>query len=196
VTATVNHTLYAKWTAEAASTYTVTFDAQGGIAPSPATITVTAGATYGTLATTSKAGYIFGGWWTGANGTGSQVLSTTSVTATANHTLYAKWTAEAASTYTVTFDAQGGIVPNPATITVTAGATYGTLATTSKAGYIFGGWWTGANGTGSQVLSTTSVTATVNHTLYAKWIPDEEESTLIDIQFGDGSNVDIIFGGN
>jgi uncharacterized repeat protein (TIGR02543 family) len=72
--------------------YTVTFDAQGGAAASPVSMTVTNGATYGTLAATARSGYAFGGWWTGAGGTGSEVTSATTVTITAAQTLYAKWT--------------------------------------------------------------------------------------------------------
>jgi uncharacterized repeat protein (TIGR02543 family) len=75
-----------------ALTHTVTFDGQGGMAPSPASVSVTYGLTYGTLATTTRAGYSFGGWWTGPGGTGSQVTAATTVTITASQTLYAKWT--------------------------------------------------------------------------------------------------------
>ncbi len=163
VTATANHTLYARWTA---NSYTVTFNAEGGAAPNPASKSVTFGATYGPLATTSRAGYTFAGWWTGPGGTGTQVLTTTVVATASNHTLYARWTA---NTYTVTFNAEGGSAPNPASKSVTFGATYGPLATTSRAGYTFAGWWTGPGGTGTQVLTTTVVATANNHTLYAKW---------------------------
>jgi len=163
VTATANHTLYARWTA---NTYTVTFDANGGVAPTPASKIVTFSLTYGTLATTSRTGYTFGGWWTGAGGTGAQVLSTTTVTTASNHTLYARWIA---NTYTVTFDAEGGTAPNPATKSVTFGAPYGALATTTRTAKTFGGWWTGAGGTGTQVTAATLVTNAAHHTLYAKW---------------------------
>ena len=80
------------------STYTVTFDGQGGTAPVPASKSVTYGSTYGTLATTSRTGYTFGGWWTGAGGTGAEVTATTAVTITSAQTLYAKWTATMTST--------------------------------------------------------------------------------------------------
>jgi len=84
------------------ATYTVTFDGQGGTAPSPASKSVTYNSTYGTLATTTRTGYTFGGWWTATNGGGTQVLDTTVVTNTANHTLYAKW-----SVTTVSITRQG-----------------------------------------------------------------------------------------
>jgi uncharacterized repeat protein (TIGR02543 family) len=149
------------------TTYTVTFNASSGTSPSPATKLVNTDSAYGTLATTTRTGYTFAGWWTGVGGTGSEVLATTIVTASANHTLYAKWTA--AATYTVTFDPQSGTTPSPLTKTVTSGSTYGILATSTRTGYTFAGWWTGPAGSGEQVITTTPVTITAAQTLYAKW---------------------------
>jgi uncharacterized repeat protein (TIGR02543 family) len=91
--------------------YTVTFDAQGGTAPSPASKTVTYGATYGTLATTTRTGYTFAGWWTGSGGTGSEVTSGTTVTTAANHTLYAKWIAIPTWIITQNVGANGSAAP-------------------------------------------------------------------------------------
>ena len=176
-----DHTLYAKWIA---NTYTVTFDAEGGSAPNPASKVVTFGLTYGALATTSRAGYTFGGWWTGDGGTGTQIQTTTVVATAADHTLYARWVP---NTYTVTFDAEGGSAPNPASKVVTFGLTYGTLATTARAGYTFGGWWTGDGGTGTQIQTTTVVTATSNHTLYARWVPNTYTVTF-DAEGGSAPN--------
>ena len=88
-------TLYAKWTGR---TYTVTFNARGGSSLSPASKTVTMGATYGTLATvTPPAGKVFSGWYTSAGG-GTLVESTTQVTTASDHTLYAHY-AEKAQVY-------------------------------------------------------------------------------------------------
>jgi uncharacterized repeat protein (TIGR02543 family) len=69
----------------------------------------------------------------------------------------------------VTFDAQGGSI-SQADATVTNGLPYGALPTPAKEGHSFAGWYTEAGGTGTQVLANTLVTATANHTLYAKWI--------------------------
>lgn len=146
--------------------YTVTFDAQGGTTPNPTSKAVTYGSTYGTLATTTRTGYIFGGWWTSTGGTGTQITSGTTVTITSAQTLYAYWTP---ITSTVTFDAQGGTTPNPTSKIVTYASTYGTLATTTRAGYTFAGWWTSTGGTGTQITSATTVTITASQTLYANW---------------------------
>ena len=61
--------------------------------PAPAS-QVTYDATYGTLATTTREGYTFAGWFTSGY-RGTQVTSGTTVTTAANHTLYAQWTANA-----------------------------------------------------------------------------------------------------
>jgi len=57
--------------------------------------------------------------------------------------LYARWNC------VVSFDANGGTTPVPATnMIVLFGGPYGSLATTSRAGYAFAGWWTNAGGAG------------------------------------------------
>ena len=148
----------------AANTYTVTFDEQSGTTPVPLSKVVTFDSTYGPLATTTRTGYTFAGWWTAASG-GTEVLSTTTVGITANQTLYAHWTA---NIYTVTFDAQGGTTPS--TQPATFDSTYGTLPGTTRTGYTFDGWYTLASG-GTEVLSTTTVTTASAQTLYAHWSP-------------------------
>ena len=116
-------------------TYTVTFvDPEGGT-PNPTSKTVTQGATYGTLATISKTGYNFDGWFTNDD---IQITSSTVVNLTDDQTLYARWTPKS---FTVTFyDAYS--TPNPTSKTVTYGDTYGDLAQISRAGYNFDGWYT------------------------------------------------------
>lgn len=71
-------------------------------------------------------------------------------------------------TYTVLFDPEGGTPPNPGTIQITCGETYGTLPSTMRSGYSFGGWWTAASG-GTQITSSTTVSTTSDQTLYAHW---------------------------
>jgi uncharacterized repeat protein (TIGR02543 family) len=68
--------------------------------------------------------------------------------------------------YTVTFDPAGGTV-EPTTIQVESGKTISVLPTPTKSGSSFGGWYTGANGTGNQFTTSTAVTG--NITVYAKW---------------------------
>ena len=119
-------TLYAKWTG---NTYTVTFDAEGG-SVTPSTQDKQFSSTYGkasdgvsdqSLPIPTKTGYTFDGWWTGDNGTDTEVTDTTTMFTASNHTLYAKWVANA---YTVTFDAEGGSV-SPASQNKLYNSTYG-----------------------------------------------------------------------
>jgi uncharacterized repeat protein (TIGR02543 family) len=120
------------------------------------------------LPTVEREGYSFDGWWTGAEGGGTQITKDSLVTVTSNQTLYAKWTP---NTYTITFDAQGGIILNPANKTVIYGEAYGELATTVKVGHTLVGWWTGVDGTGTMVTSEATVATASEQTLYAKWTP-------------------------
>ena len=132
---TGDHILYAHWTP---ALYMVTFDANGGTCTT-SDKQVTYDSTYGTLPTPTRTGYTFDGWYTAATG-GNKVTSSTQVTVTQNHTLYAHWTR---ATYIVTFNANGGSV-SPTTKTVTVGSTYGDLPTPTREGYTFVGWFTGS----------------------------------------------------
>jgi len=144
-------------------TYTVTFNANGG-SVSTTSKTVTKGSTYGTLPTPTRTGHDFAGWFTAASG-GTQITASSTVSITANQTLYAHWTAK---TYTVTFNSNGGGTPSPASKTVTYGSTYGTLATASRTGYTLAGWYTAASG-GTQITASSTVSITAAQTLYAHW---------------------------
>jgi uncharacterized repeat protein (TIGR02543 family) len=163
VTRTIDHAVHARWTANA---YSVTYDSEGGSAcPQQG---VTFGAIYGPLCEPTRAGYTFGGWWTGDNGTGNTVTADTVVVTASNHTLYARWTARS---FTVTFLAPDGTPPSPAIRVVTFGAAYGALASTTRAGYTFLGWWTEAAVGGTQVGTQTLVSRAEDHALHARWEP-------------------------
>ena len=69
----------------------VTFDPNGGTVDTTEK-SVFYGQAYGDLPVPTKAGYTFVGWFTAASG-GTQVTADTVVTAVANHTLYAQWSA-------------------------------------------------------------------------------------------------------
>ena len=71
--------------------YTVTFNANGGGNLSMSSKIVYSGSQYGTLPSTSRAGYSFNGWFTAPSG-GTRIIESTSVTIAGNHVLYAQWT--------------------------------------------------------------------------------------------------------
>jgi uncharacterized repeat protein (TIGR02543 family) len=158
-TVTENITVYAKWTV---TQHTVTFNADGG-SPATQTRTVNSGSSVGSLPSApSKTDYAFCGWYTGTNGGGTQFTASTTVSG--NMTVYAKWTV---TQYAVTFNADGG---NPAMQTKTAnsGSSFGSLPSApTKTGYTFGGWYTTANGGGTQFTASTTVSE--NMEVYAKW---------------------------
>ncbi len=56
------------------------------------------------------------------------------------------------------------------TFTYTAGATYGALPVPERADLVFAGWYTGPNGTGEKITSSTAVKP-ASLSLYAKWDP-------------------------
>ena len=85
----------------------------------------------------TRDGYTFGGYYSGTGGSGTQYYTADMTSATnwnvaAAATLYAKWTA---NEYTVTFNANGGTEPVPASRSVTYGEAYGELAETTREDY-------------------------------------------------------------
>jgi uncharacterized repeat protein (TIGR02543 family) len=156
------------------TTYTANFNTQyyltmsmgtGGNSVSPGRGWYTSGQIV-SIGATPYGGYSFSSWSGSGSGSYSGGSNSTSVTMNGPITETANFTGIVS---TVTFNSQGGTTPNPATLNVTYGSTYGTLATTSRTGYTFGGWWTGINGTGTQVTAATIITITEAQTLYAKW---------------------------
>lgn len=87
-----------------ANTYTITFVFPGGSLVSSEnnskTKTVTYGEPYGKLADVEKPGYTFIGWYTEENG-GTKIDENTIVEITQNTSLYAHWTANTNTPYTV-----------------------------------------------------------------------------------------------
>lgn len=129
------------------------------------------------LPTVSREGYTFDGWYTKATG-GDKVTSikVDPSTGAYSQTLYAHWSA---NTYTLTYDknnpdtasvGESDITLKPAASSVKAkyDSAWGTLATASKPGYVFLGWYTKPDG-GTQVTSSTIVRG--NLTVYAHWRP-------------------------
>jgi len=166
-TVTTNITVYARW---ASNSYTVTFDKNtadaGSTAAVPPSKSVSHGTTLGTLPTApTRPGHTFLNWDTEPDGSGTPVTINTAVTT--NITLYAQW---AAKTYTVTFDGNGVTMPNPATRTVSHGASLGSELPDGPArtGYGFAGWYNTSNASGGTQF-TASTTVTTNITVYARW---------------------------
>ena len=158
------HTLYAHWMRNAGGY--VSLDPNGGSCGTK-TMMVTYDKPYGTLPAAYRDGYHFDGWFTAKTG-GSKVTEDTIVPFSPGLTLYAHWTkGTIASTYTITFDGNGGSV-SQSSKTVTNGERYGTLPTATREGYSFDGWYTAETG-GSVVTASTIVSLAANQTLFAHW---------------------------
>jgi len=166
VSRTEEHFLHAIWK----QTPKINFDSQGGSSPIPASIIVESGERYDVLATTTKDGYRFDGWFTSPKAGVGDLITSNSIVYTNQYepeqTLYAKWT----PTPTVTFDAQGGDTPCPSSNTYAYGEAFGDLATTSRDKFAFDGWWTEPEGKGLEITASDELTWTTDFTLYAKWI--------------------------
>ena len=136
--------LVANWKA---NTYTVTFDANGG-SVDPTSKTVTFDEPYGELPVPTRTGYDFLGWFTAAED-GDQVTANTTVTATADHTLYAQWQKK---TFTVKYylpDETGAWVEkNMETVDSVDYATHSLWTPDAKNGYKFSGWYQKADDIG------------------------------------------------
>jgi len=143
---TENTILYARW---AGSTYSVAFNSNGG-SISPATASFTTGGASITLPSAgTQTGYNFAGWSETLNGT----VIVGAYSATANITLYAKWTA---TQYNITYN-RGSIgstsIPSTGQLNVFPGNTTSTISTVitldntidtstvlSNTTYVFTGW--------------------------------------------------------
>lgn len=158
VTNASNHTLYAHWTTQ----YVLKYDANGGEG-APSSQSFTSSVTISTKRPTFQYRN-FVGWSANSSATTASYFGGQTYTFTGNVTLYAVWSDVQV---TVSFNANGGTV-SPSSKTVTVGQTYGTLPTPSRYGYVFFGWYTATTG-GSVVVSSTQVTNSANHTIYAVW---------------------------
>lgn len=165
-----NLTLYAQWSANA--NYTLTYDANGatsGSAPSAAVAASTYVVIDNNTGNLRKTGYVFAGWNTAPDGSGTTHLGSNNFLLNSNTTFYAKWDT---ASYTVSFNSNGsssGAAPsaiNGVQISTTVPGNTGTL---EKAGYSFSGWNTLASGLGVDYAANSTISPTGNITLYAKW---------------------------
>ena len=167
--------LYAIWS----QNFTVSYDsntANTGSVPTSQSYyaggpTVTVQGNTGSL---SKIGNILTGWNTLANGTGtSYALGQASATFPANTTLFAQWSA---ATYTVLYSGNGNSSGSaPSSQSYLYGGSTLTLSNNpsplTKTNYLFSGWNTAPDGSGTSYASGASnVTLSQDTVLFAKWL--------------------------
>lgn len=169
ITLTENTTLYAQWTAAPFSIKYYDSDNTELTNLTPASYT------YGTdvtFPTPTKTGYTFKAWHQ-TSITGTVVTSTGSNFG--DFVLYAEWEAITVTTYTVTYNVNGGTCDKTSD-TYTTGGTALTLPTPTYTGYTFQGWYDAATGGTKIGDAGTSYKPSKDITLYAYWelIPTEE----------------------
>ena len=158
-------TLYAQWKKDIVN-YTVTFNANGGTGTMAAQ-TFVAGVSQTIAANAfTRSGYTFTGWNTAANGSGNSYTDGQEIALSQDITLYAQWKK---GIYTVTFDANGG-TGTMAAQTFEGGVSQA-LSTNvfTRDGFLFDGWNTKADGSGTSYTDKQSITISQNITLYAQW---------------------------
>lgn len=160
---TLNTTLYAQWTP---AQYTVSFESNGG--STVADKQVTYNSTYGTLTEPTRKAHRFDGWYKESTFV-NLVTTQTKVTATQNHTLYAKWTL---MQFNVTLNQQGG-TGGTELVVATYGQTMPSATMPTRTGYEFLGYYDAlaggkkyynADGTSASTYDKTEAS-----TLYARW---------------------------
>lgn len=153
-------------TVPAWTSYTVSYNANGGSgAPSAQTKWKDQALTLSSTKPT-RTGYSFSKWNTAANGSGTSYNAGASYTANVSATLYAQWTA---NTYTVKYDANGG-TGAPGNQTKTYGTTLKLSSTIpTRENYNFLGWGTSASSTTVSYAAGANYTTNAAITLYAVW---------------------------
>lgn len=161
-------TLYAKWTqngggGSSSTTYTVSFDANGGTGSMAPVSGVSGNYTLPACTFTAPTGKIFKGWATTSTGT---PISTTSVSISTNVTLYAIWGTDSATGYTISFNANGGYGYMAPVSGISGTYTFPPCTFAAPVGKVFDGWSQYAGGFAANpgVIEVNS-----DLTLYAIW---------------------------
>ena len=146
------------------TSYTITFDANGGTEPPEDQMKIEGVDATLTDTVPVYPGYVFSSWNTEANGTGDSYESGGVYDRDEDITLYARWEL---ATYTVTLNPNHGELLEESA-TVTYSEPYGELPAPTREQYEFAGWYTELDG-GERITEQSTVTATEDHTLYAHW---------------------------
>ena len=156
---TENKTVYAIWENIPVTTYTLTFDANGGSGTMTPKADLTGEYTLPANGFTAPSGKQFKGWSLTADGT-----IVTKVDMTENRTVYAIWEDIPVVTYTLTFDANGGSGTMAPKADLTGEYTLPANGFTAPSGKQFKGWSLTTDG-----AIVTKVDMTENRTVYAIW---------------------------
>ena len=145
------------------TTYTVSFNANGGSGSMTDVTEVSGTYTLPACGFTAPEGKQFKGWATSADGT---VIEEATIAVTGNITLYAIWENIPVVTHTVSFNSNGGSGSMDDVTGVSGTYTLPACGFTAPEGKQFKGWATSASGA---VIAGTSIEVTADTTLYAVW---------------------------
>jgi uncharacterized repeat protein (TIGR02543 family) len=161
-------TFTAQWTPDQ---YVVNFAYDGGLG-TPVAAIFTVGGNPLTLPTIARPGYTFDGWYTAPSGGTFVAAGGASYSPTASITLDAQWTPVSsgggATTYTVTYNYEGGTGTAPSAI-FTVGGFPLVLSPAAQSGYTFDGWYTAPTGGTLVGGAGDSYTPSSPIILYAQW---------------------------
>jgi uncharacterized repeat protein (TIGR02543 family) len=115
----------------------------------------------------ARTGYLFNGWNTNANGSGTAYLDGAFYEFGTNVTLYAQWTLIPPASHTITFNGNGSTGGSTPPQTA-AGTTVISSNGFSRTGFTFHGWRTGPNG-GLEFDPGDSYSFNADITLYVEW---------------------------
>ncbi len=182
--------LYAQWVPS--TSYSVVYDpngATGGVAAQSfaagGSVIVASGAGL------TMAGFVFTGWNTAADGSGTSYSAGATYTSAANLTLYAQF---AAVPYVVTYDANGGMGNVPSQdFSTQSGDVLSSSSGFTRSGYSFAGWNTSSDGSGISYLPGDTYDSPSSLYLFAQWIPSGSYAVIYDANGGTGSSPTQVF---
>ena len=161
---TENTTVYAHWNGYP---YNVVFNPNGGIC-STTTMNARVGTKLGTLPAAAKDNYTFAGWYTSADeDEGTKITADYIQNNNSYLTVYAHWTA---NPYTIKFSANGGVCDTEE-MTGTVDKPIGILPQATRKSYIFDGWFTTLDDSGTEITESYTQSTVSEITVYAHWIP-------------------------
>lgn len=161
--------------------YTIDYNANGGTSAPESQYKAQGKARTLQTGIPTRNGYNFLGWSTNSKATTAAYQSGSSYTADSNATLYAVWQEKAVTptTYTVTYNANGGSgAPAAQTKYSSTALTLSTVIPTYS-GYTFTGWNTNLNGNGTSYAAGAVYTVDNDVTLYAQWKQNDPTHTHI-----------------
>ena len=150
------------------TTYTITFNVNGGNALTPNTATTDTNGKLASLPTPTRSGHTFKGWWTATTGGDSVTINKEY---SANNTIFAQWIA---ITYTLTIAATAGgsVSPSVGAHTYDAGA-FISVTANANSGYTFKNW----SGASTSTNATVNITMDGNKTLTANFQQNNTQPT-------------------